>query len=286
MNRLPIQPLIDLGLTKLESEIYAYLLENSPATGYRVGKAIGRPTANTYKALQSLQHKGAVIVEDSTKRNCRAVPMDTFLEGLEKKFFHSKHEARKALAKLKPAPDDERLYHLHTPDQVFEHFRQMLHKCQQVALFDLFPLPLDQMKSDIESAASRGIRIAVKTYQSCTIRGAEVVTAFNREKTMERWSGQWANGVTDGKEHVLAFLSKEGTDVHQAVWSTNTYISWVYHSSLMHELLHDVLLNHIGNVKGNASLSDKYKRLESIKAEEAPGYRTLVEHFFEEENAP
>ena len=279
-----IQPLIDLGLTALESDIYAYLLENSPATGYRVAKAIGKPTANTYKAIQSLQDKGAVIAEDGTSRLCRAVPMEEFLDGLERRFFKVKSEAERELARLRPAPADERFYYLQTPDQVFERFRQMLDKCEHIALFDLFPLGLDELRPDIERAVSRGIHVAVKAYRPCKVKGAEIVIAPKGEENMSRWPGQWANGVVDGKDHLLAYLSRDGKSVVQAVWSTNTYTSWIYHSGLMFELLHGVLSEEMAKVGRRATLPRRYRRLEAMKGEEAPGYRMLLERFGDKED--
>jgi len=279
-----IHPLVGLGLTPLESKIYAYLSENSPATGYRVAKAIGTPTANTYKAIQSLQDKGAVIIEDGTNRLCRAVATEEFLDRLERRFSDLKTQARKELAKLKPAPEDERFYYLQTSDQVFERFRTMLAKCERVALLDLFPLTLDEIRRDIESAASRGIRVAVKVYQPCEVPGAQVVIAPKGEGTIRRWPGQWANGVVDGREHVLAFFSRDGARVLQAVWSTNAYTSWVYHSGLMFELLHGALLEGFRGLKAKGPLPERYKRLDVIKGADLPGYRTLLERFSEEEN--
>jgi sugar-specific transcriptional regulator TrmB len=282
-TQFSIQPLIDLGLTVLESEIYAYLVQNSPATGYRVAKDIGKPTANTYKAIGSLQDKGFIIVEDSTNRLCRAVPTEEFLDVLERRFVQLKKQAKRELVKLKPAPDDERLYYLKTPEQVFERLRQMLKKCEGIALLDLFPMPLEEIRSAIESAASRGVRVAVKVYRTCTIRGAEVVVYQKGERTIERWPGQWANGVVDGQEHLLALLSRDGEGILQAVWSTNTYTSWVYHSSLMFELLHGVLAERLGEEDSILSVPGQYKRLEALNAEEATGYRILTERFSEKE---
>jgi len=68
-----VKALADLGFTNLEAEIYAFLLQESPATGYRIAQAIGKPAANTYKAIQSLEQKGAVIVEAGSSRMCRAI---------------------------------------------------------------------------------------------------------------------------------------------------------------------------------------------------------------------
>ena len=279
-----IQPLIELGLTALEADAYAYLLENSPATGYRVAKGIGKPTANTYKAIHSLQEKGAVIIEDSTSRLCRAVPTEEFLRRLERRFLKAKNEANRELAKLRPAPDDEKFYYLQTPDQVFERFRQMLEACEHIALLDLFPFALDELKGDIERAASRGIHIAVKAYRACKVAGAEIVPAVNGEETMSRWPGQWANGVMDGRSHLLAFLSRDGTRVLQAVWSNNTYTSWVYHSGLMFELLHGVLSQGRPKGKRRGNLPRKYKRLQAMRGEEAPGYHMLLGRFGDKED--
>jgi sugar-specific transcriptional regulator TrmB len=279
-----LEPLVQLGLTALEGEAYAYLLENSPATGYRVAKAIGKPTANTYKAIQSLQEKGAVIVEDGTSRLCRAVPMEEFLKGLERRFLEAKEEANRELAKLKPAPDDERFYYLQTPGQVFERLRLMLKTCEHIALLDLFPFCLDQIRHDIEAAASRGIHVAVKVYRPCRVKGAEAVLAGGGEETISRWPGQWANCVVDGKEHLLAFLSSDGRRVLQAVWSTNTYTSWIYHSGLMFELLHGVLSEGLVKAKGRAALPRKYRKLKAMKGREAPGYNMLLERFGNKED--
>ena len=85
-----IQTLIDLGFTNLEAEIYTFLLQESPATGYRIAQAIGKPAANTYKTVQSLEKKGALLVDDSEKRLCRAVPADELLNRLERQFSERK----------------------------------------------------------------------------------------------------------------------------------------------------------------------------------------------------
>ncbi len=43
-----MESLIALGFSGLEAAIYVHLLENSPATGYQISKAIEKPNANTY----------------------------------------------------------------------------------------------------------------------------------------------------------------------------------------------------------------------------------------------
>ena len=73
-------PLVALGFTALEAEIYSLLLEEeAPATGYRVAQALRKPASNIYKALESLESKGAVMVDEGESRLCRPIPPEELL---------------------------------------------------------------------------------------------------------------------------------------------------------------------------------------------------------------
>ncbi|HVP06592.1 MAG TPA: helix-turn-helix domain-containing protein, partial [Candidatus Acidoferrum sp.] len=229
MNHIDLNPLIGLGLTNLEAEIYAFLLAHSPATGYGIAKGIAKPTANTYKALESLQSKGAIIIDDSQTRLCRAVPMEELFGIFQRKFDSFKSEARSELAKIERAPDDSRIYQLQSMDQVISRFRGMFAKARRKIVLDFFPLPAMELRRDILAASERGVSILMKLYLSMDLPGVETVVTNNGPQMVERWPGQWANGVFDGEEYLLAFLSRDGRQVHQAVWSNNQYLSWIYY---------------------------------------------------------
>ena len=95
-----------MGLTVLEAEIYTHLLKDSPLTGYGVAKALGKPTANVYKAIESLADKGAVVVDDGGTRVCRPVEVKDFLSRLERDFRRHKREAQRSLGRL-PGPGED-----------------------------------------------------------------------------------------------------------------------------------------------------------------------------------
>jgi sugar-specific transcriptional regulator TrmB len=59
------------------------------ATGYRVGREIGRPTANVYKALDALVAKGAVLVQEGGAGLFAPVPPRRFLAQLRGAFARS-----------------------------------------------------------------------------------------------------------------------------------------------------------------------------------------------------
>ena len=76
-----IEELEYLGFTQLESEVYTFLLGANASTGYAISQAIAKPAANVYKAITTLENKGAVYVEEGSSRLCTAVSSDELLNG-------------------------------------------------------------------------------------------------------------------------------------------------------------------------------------------------------------
>jgi sugar-specific transcriptional regulator TrmB len=87
--------LTTLGFNELEAIAYAFLVENSPVTAYRVAQGIGKPVANTYKAVESLREKGAVLVDETGNKLCRAVPPAELLRKMERRFRSQQSKASK-----------------------------------------------------------------------------------------------------------------------------------------------------------------------------------------------
>src|SRR5688572_3972866 len=133
-----------LGFSEQEAAVYGFLLQESPATGYRIAQAINKPVANTYKSLSSLQAKGAVVVDegDGEARQCRAVPFDEFSAQMERALRDRCRLAAEAASRLKPARDDDGVYRLGTVEQVLGRATQMISRARVVVLASCFPEPL------------------------------------------------------------------------------------------------------------------------------------------------
>jgi sugar-specific transcriptional regulator TrmB len=275
----PANPLVELGMTELESDIYAFLVENSPATGYRIAQKINKPRANAYEALRSLVEKGAVIVEDAGTQSFRALPPGEFLNQLDQRFQHVKGLAAAALFKLKPAVEDEKIYRLQSAVQVYQKLGTMLSRSESVVLLDLFPPVVEKLGAVIEETAARGVTVMAKLYRPARLRGCLTVVADDGEETIRHWPGAWANGIIDGREHLISLLSKTDDKALEAVWSGNVYLSFAYHSGLYFEILHGALRE--GESVRKGPVSRKYARMESVRAPKVPGYAILLKRFGE-----
>lgn len=226
-----------LGFSEIESLVYTFLLQESPATGYRVSHAIGKPTANTYKAIAALVLRGAVIIDDSENRLCRAVPPGELLERLGREFDTHKKTAADELAKIKQSAGDDRVYYLSSVDQVIERARAMLGQAKQAVLLDLFPKCVPLLSGDLEAAARRGVKVAARCYGPTVLKGVSVVAAEAGDRVLGTWPGQQLSITVDGDQFMHALLSQDVSSVHQALWSSSTFMSCLQYNALYNEIL-------------------------------------------------
>ena len=275
-----VRHLAALGFTELEAAVYVYLVENSPATAYRVAQGIGKPVANTYKAVESLQQKGAVLVDETKTRLCRAVPPDDLLGRLEKTFESRREAAAKALASLQPAGrDDDGIFTLTSPEQVYERCGHMLERARDVVLLDAFPDAIETLRPGLETVAARGIPVAVQAYAPVEIEGVDVIIPLGAEKVQERWTGQWVCLMVDGAEYLFAYLDSNGKAVHQAIWSESAFLSWVHHSNLGGFLRSQMLERLLQEGASVEEMKAALEKTQSWTAMEARGYQALLARF-------
>ena len=242
--------LVPFGFTALESEIYVFLLRESPATGYRIAQGINKPAANTYKAIQGLQSKGAVLVEEGPSRLCRAVPLPELMGRLQKSFEDRRKEAEKTLKSLGKPSEDERIYHLRSAEQITNRIREMVAGAVGVALLKLPPTAVQTLAPDLEEAAQREVSITLLTASPVSARGVEVALAT--------YSMDQIVAVVDGRQVLAGIFSDTGSA--DAIWTQNPMLAQIHHAGLSAEIA-------LANVASLLAADEKRSRI--LKAVEA-----------------
>ncbi len=264
-----------LGFSEIESLVYCFLLEESPATGYRVSHGIGKPTANTYKAIAALAQRGAIIVDDSESRLCRAVPPGELLDRLNRDFDARRRVAESELAKIRQASGDDRVYYLTSVEQVLERARSMLKAAKSAALLELFPRTVPLLSAELEAAAKRGVRVAVKAYAPAPLKGVTVVVSTEAQRVLSVWPGQQISIAVDGEQFMTALLSQDTESVHQALWSNSTFLSCFYYNALNVEQV-------LTDIESGASKADSRLNALSLTRLKPPGFRKLNQRYGED----
>jgi hypothetical protein len=274
-----VETLVELGFTPLEAEIYVRLLRDAPVTGYRVAQSLGKPAANVYKAIESLQAKGAVLVDEGRTRVCRPVPHDELLDRLERSFRDRRRRAEGELSRLRRDTSDDRVYALHDPEQVFQRARRMISEAKCVVLADAFPEPLTELAPDLAAAHGRDVTVAVKAYRPVELGGGRSIVGADAERVLASWPGQQLNVVADAERTLLALFDTAGKRLLQAVWSASTYLSCLTHSWLAAEISHTELVAGLEAGESRESLLAAARELRGIIRSSYPGYETFLRRF-------
>jgi hypothetical protein len=227
-----LQALVSLGMTPLEAAVYACLLERPSSTGYAVARAVGKPTANTYKALAGLEDRGAVTVTDEGKRLYRAVAPVELLDALERRFRANRDAAARGLSRLEVTRDDDGIHGLRTFEQVIARLRRMIARCRVSAVLDLAPVAASALTEDLAAAAATGADVRVKVAEPTEIDGVTCVAGSDRGADVTPVAA-----VTDGLEVLLATLDGASGQLRRAVWTRQPDLAAVVHRALVAELL-------------------------------------------------
>jgi len=231
-----IDELRQLGLTDLEARIYVHLLGTNASTGYAIAKALTKPAANVYKAIATLELKGAIYVEEGRNRQCTAVPANELLDAMERAFRANKKKAAERLSQIDSSQKLNKVYSLNTPEQVYEKCIALIDNAQESILIDAFDEAVKPLRKNLDQAASRGVVASMQKYGSQPVQGIRIFKNPSGEQVLEKWPGQWLNLVVDGQSFIMAYLSEDLNQVKEALWSSSPYISWIYYSALIAEM--------------------------------------------------
>lgn len=210
------ETLVPFGFTALESEIYVFLLKLSPATGYKIAQGINKPAANTYKAIQALQSKGAILVEEGPSRLCRAIPLEELMNRLQKDFEAQRKIAEKQLKSIGKPAEDGRIYQLLSKEQILSRVREMLGSAKESILLKLPSDTLHAIEGDVEKAVDRGVKVHGLSVESIEIEGAEIAVQS------EQIPGA-LTVVSDTEQLITGILNSEGES--DAIWTRNSTLA-------------------------------------------------------------
>ena len=277
--------LVELGLGELEARTYVALLKGGPATAYSVGRTIGKPTANVYKAADALEARGAIISSSGQKRILRPVAPEEFLAHLRRRQGDLLDSVAAGLEALRSAPQGVGLYRLENVDAVIERARRMLGSAVRLVVVDAFPGAIERVRGDIEAAHGRGVAVHVQVYERTSIRCASLVEVGGGAEVVRLWKSEQLNIAADAREVLLALCTTGMSAVIEAYWSNSLYLSCMQQAGLLREHAFHQLR---GLVAGGEATEANIRRVlegnPNFNTVEMPGQRELAARISEMED--
>ncbi len=252
------QALMELGFTKMEANIYVYLLEHPALTGYAISKSLGEAAAYIYRSLDSLNSKGALITEVGEKTVYRAIPYNELLAQLKRQFDKRCANAESQLKNLSGPVGDNKVYNLATVEQVYERCQAMINRSKYLIYMDCYPGPLNDLKDCISNAYDRGVKVGLQIHEESDVKST-IETRQPGPRHIKTWNRQWIRISVDGSEYLIALLNENCDKVLQAIWSENPVLSWIEMYALSSDLEYSNLSDHIEKGASNSDLKAEMK---------------------------
>ena len=217
-----------MGLSDLEAKVYIWLLENKRSTGYKIAVQIGKPVANTYKALRSLEKKGAVVCDNSSNKTYfDTIPVEEFLNKIEKQFIKQRKKIIDEVKKLDVQQEPIGIYELRSAELVYEKAIGMIKTAESSLVIDCFPAPLQVIKKELLNKKGENIPILLKNYCDTRIKGIRQIETIKTDILLDEHLGQWLLMVKDAAESLIAFFDLSGEELLHSVWIKDPFISLV-----------------------------------------------------------
>lgn len=273
--------LVELGLTPAEAEVYAFLLSKSPATGYRIAQAIGRPVGNVYKAVEALEAKGAAIVaDDQDHRVASAVPLAQFTS-------HLRARVQSACAAAQIAADarsgagheadfDDRVYRITNLAQFDSRACALLAEATSFVVAIGAPNAVDRVAELLVAAAARGVPVAIKSLVPLDLPGVRVVIDARGETALFSAPGHWITINADGGQLLDVMLDAQTSEVLTGYWSRNPLLAWSSYTGLYSRLVLEEMRS-AGEL--DALSSDRGSSWSPFEHPHSQGKRLMVERF-------
>ena len=256
----------ELGLNDLERTIYIWLLENNRSTGYRIADQINKPIANTYKALKSLETKGAIISDNSSKtKYFDTVSVEEFLNKLERVFLNTKEQIIEEAKKLQVKQESGGIYEIKSAELAYEKAINMINTAETTLLVDCFPAPMAIIKKYLTDKSSEDISIFLKNYCDTEIDNINQIKSENPELPVEDVSGEWMIILKDTTESLIAQFTKDGSELKHCIWTKDSFLSFVLFNGSIFEFSYTEIHNKVYDSKDNKI--DRIKDLISNRQE-------------------
>lgn len=223
----------EIGLNELEARIYIWLLQQDRSTGYKIATGIDKPVANTYKALKSLEQKGAVISDNSTgKKNYETIPAEQLLQKMENEFSRKKEEIISEVSKLNSRQSVGGIYELNSIDLVYETASQLIDGARSSLAMDCYPAPYQHIKEALDAVDTDKVMILKHKYDYELVEGTYRPKKRRSDLTLSELRGQWMILIRDAKEALIAFFSVDGKDLLHSIWIRDPFISLILYNGL------------------------------------------------------
>ncbi len=249
MSNDPIDKLVEIGFSEYEAKAYVALLRESPVTGYQLSKLSGVPRSMIYEVLGKLTARGAAMtLRTGGATKYAPIPAVEFLDQLRREHEELTDSLKDDLAILTAAPNLEYVWNIEGHENIMGKAMEMIVQAKSGIYLALLPATFPTLKSSLEGAIARGVRVVIYTASALELPGGQVVVAPLSGEALTQVGGLGLILVIDGEEVLVAeWLTATQA---RASWTSSPLLVFIAE----HHLRTDPYLPHILALLGDQAL--------------------------------
>jgi sugar-specific transcriptional regulator TrmB len=199
-----VHELTGLGFTEYEARIYLALLEENPATGYRLSKRSGVPRSMAYETLSRLDARGVVMQSHEGKTTrYRPLPPDVLLARERARHTQRLETLSQGLGRLYQAAEGDQLWSITGREAMLAYAGRQLESARSELMFVLNDDMLSELADAIEDACARGVRVRALLTGERMLNCGEAAHHPPLESELQELSNSLVV-VVDGREVLIA----------------------------------------------------------------------------------
>jgi sugar-specific transcriptional regulator TrmB len=232
-----VEQLRQVGFSLYEARLYAALLRHGPQNGNELSRSSGVPSSKVYATVEKLVAEGSVqrIASPGGTRFVALAP-DELVDRLRRRFNDPLDYLAETLPPLADQVEDEVFLSISGENTILESARRLVSAAREELHISLGEHELDGLRTNIDEAAERGVRIFGMLYSATADEPAGTWLRHSYEEIVgNRVGGRMLTLVADGAEALVARLRDRGGA--DGVRTRNPVLTLIVSEYLHHDLV-------------------------------------------------
>lgn len=209
-----------LGLSEYEAKAYLALLDESPASGYRVALNSGVPRSKVYEALGGLVDRGVALVNHGEPVRYAPVSPEEMISRRKRELEGTLESAQGTLDRYVGSADSRgAIWDLTGREAILQRAREMAGRAEQSLLLEVWQEDAPELREALSEAAERGIEVSVIAYGDPGYPFARVYHHDLVDEVTRGLGARWLVLSLDLREVVTGVLSMG--DQSRAAWTSH-----------------------------------------------------------------
>lgn len=203
-----------LGFSSNEAKVYGTLIKHKVLNGYEIAKLSGVARSLVYEVINRLIAKGAVIRIDGEPNFYKPIEYQDLIRSIKEENEKNIACAERELQQLETENADvDYVMNIVGEEKYVAKAKELIDSAQAEISLSIWQESFEVLRSNIENAISRGVKVYIFTFESISVAGATVYS-YNINDVSTLFPYRRTTIIIDGGECLVGEEGERNVYVH------------------------------------------------------------------------